>query len=137
MRTLRNHKLLVVGLCALATSTAAEPVYMTCTHSGDGEPHKTYTNEVMLNRESGKITHTNSTGSAFNANALLSSDYVKYSRTEKSGNFKVVMNYSINRSDLTYEVQAMIIDNKTSAAVGEPSFIKGQCTVIERKNRQI
>lgn len=128
-----NHcRNIMMVLASMASwQVFAEPVYLDC---------KDF--EVKLDEDSGKITHSSTDGSSFNADGFFSAETVSYQKVDaySSAIFKDV--YTISRVDLSWnrEYSGGPIDTASMPKSKYPQLYieerqSGNCSVKEVKKR--
>jgi len=125
---------LSVGLPFVAL---AEPVYLNCVFSKDGES-KTFS--VALDEANRKVTHTGPEGSGFNADGFFAATTITYQRISTVGPATLTVRYDIDRT--TLEVSEVVIleaiDPRVAAKVPvDPITSHGSCTIVSVPERKI
>lgn len=111
----------------------AEPVYLRCSMT---LPKKVEHFDVKLDEASGKITHTNEDGSAFNADGFFSPTEASYKHVDYDpvGKVTETEQYTINRVDLSLRSAHRMQIPELKADVR--NTFQGHCELIEAPERK-
>lgn len=131
-----NSVLLATALTAGQPAIAA-PIYLDCTikHT-DGTIDFT----VKTDEDTGKITQTNKSGGAFNAEGFYSTNQITYQTSEIGGGIKVTYIYTIDRSDLslTRLFKAEPANPEYASKIpAQTSTSQGVCEIAKAAKRKI
>lgn len=127
-------KKMIRGLAALVTVSgpvvaSAESAYLDCEMQGDRGDYFKF--QIKVDEGSGKITHTQENGLAFNAEGFFASNTISYQKIDLVGGLKITLRYEINRSTLVV-TRSMIIG---SGHDGSP--MTGKCELTRVSDRKI
>ena len=114
----------------VAISAHAEPVYLECARSDN----KDYPSFVKLDEATGKITHTEDWGKAYNVEGFFSAKTISYKTTnvlESIGKAVGSNEYTIDRVTLKFT------GKNTTFLSGITELFKGQCKIARVKDRKI
>ena len=131
-----NSRLLASTLTA-GPSAMAAPIYLDCTikHTGG-----TIEFTVKTDENTGKITQTNESGGAFNAEGFYSTNQITYQNSDIGGGVKFTYVYTINRSDLSL-TRLFIAEPANSAYASQipakTSTEHGACDIAKPAKRKI
>lgn len=119
-------------ICSVAF---AEPVYLDCT-IGSGKETRHFS--VKLDEATGKITHTNKNGSAYNSEGFFSANEITYQKIIITSGIKVTDQYRINRTDLSVKFNFTVETTEYRNKIPAKTLGKtGSCKIITVKKRKI
>jgi len=129
-----NRIVFVILGISLSGIAFAKPIYLECdVHSY--EKQQIFT--VKVDEDSGKVTHSQPDGFAFNADGFFSADKITYQKIEVNSGIKITLRIEISRTDLsaTYVTDLVSIQfpNQISNS-GTPMV--GACKIDEVTERK-
>lgn len=120
-----------------ATAASGKPIYLSCKVS-DGKDTKEF--NTKLDEQSGKVTHTDKSGEAFNAEGFFAANKISYQRINIGGGIKISFIYEIDRTTLNVNevFSAEPSDPKMALEIpGTKSMMSGSCEIQEVTKRKI
>ena len=124
-------------LAVMATNVVmADPVYLNCDITEEGK-NKSFT--VKLDEDSGKISHTNSSGSGFNTEGFFSPNEITYQNIIVTQGIKITYKYVIDRTTLVVNkhFRAEVLDEKLGIPPEVHPPFPGLCAIADVSNRKI
>jgi hypothetical protein len=115
----------ILSIAILGSSAVlAGPVYLDCKMPRQNEAAFRF--QVKLDEATGKITHSQENGFAFNTEGFFSANKISYQKIDSIGPMKLTLRYEINRSTLD-------VTRQLDSSAPE----KGTCEVISTTDRKI
>ena len=130
---------LIVATAFCCTTAWSDPIYLDCKLPRDRGDFRV---QLMIDEASGRISHTQDNGFAFNTEGFFTANTITYQKVDVIGGaLKIVLVHQINRSTLEYSrvMQAELYDPKAPAASesAEDKAERGRCEVVTTTKRQI
>src|SRR3989442_10757702 len=89
---------LIFTLMLMSGIAYAEPVYLKCSITLEKEKSNF---SVKIDEGSGKITHTQEGGDAFNTEGFFAVNEITYQKIGLDGGIKITQQYKVDRTDLS------------------------------------
>jgi len=130
------NKYIFTFVCLSFVSSAfAKPAYIECVVSSESEKQPF---SVKIDDDSGKVTHSQPGGFAFNADGFFSVDKITYQKIDLFDGIKMVRVFNIDRTDLsatyTSEISSTEFPDKLPSQI---ITMTGSCNLVEVKQRKI
>ena len=126
--------LIGASVCLFSVNALAEPVYLECLVGSDDSETKF---SVKVDENSGKITHSQKGGFAFNSQGFFAVNKITYQKIDLFSGIKMVRRYEISRVDLSASI------NTETTSIEFPDKIKplhlsskGNCEVVKVQERK-
>lgn len=124
-----------------STGAMAEPIYLNCEITGDNEKEIF---QLKLDEATGKISHTRSSGGAFNADGFFSANSISWQQVISASRHTVsTIQYEIDRTTLGVKAAIVVTerdpDDGPNLELGDLELGKkeGSCSKAEVSERQI
>ena len=122
-------------LMALSAVTYAKPVYLVCTTTYQGDPPSAFS--VSIDEETGKVTNSYSTGTAFNADGFFSANEVSYKSVSCGGGMCMTSQFTIDRRTLAVRKVFRIEAINSKLGIPPKDLVSsGQCAIEEVGERK-
>lgn len=123
-----------VLLCLIASKTFAEPIYLDCDVASKTESQLF---SVKVDEDSGKITHSQPGGYAFNTEGFFGSDKIQYQKIDSISGLRMTRLFEISRVDLSASFITKIESIKLPDQVPSDTLVKiGSCKIVKVKERK-
>ncbi|MCU8037996.1 hypothetical protein ACRN9J_03495 [Shewanella baltica] len=132
-----KRKFLALSIISFSSLAFGKPVYLNCSVSSNNE---TKVFSTKLDEESGKITHLNKGGGAFNAEGFFSANKISYQKVSAGGGIKMTYLYEINRTTLAITETFVAEPSDPKMALTIPAstiLMSGACEIEEVGERKI
>lgn len=132
-----KRAVVIFALAFLSLTVYAKPVYLKCSVSSDKETKSFHS---KLDEDSGKITHTNTKGGAFNTEGFFSANTISYQNIILVSELRVTFKYEIDRTDLSITETFVTepINPKFAAKIPAKTIrMNGICEIEQIKERKI
>lgn len=123
-----------IFLSLVSINVVAKPVYLDCV-VGKGDSEAKFS--VKVDEETGKVTHTQKGGFAFNTEGFFAVDKITYQKIDLYSGIKMVRRYEISRLDLTASMRSEMTSIEFPDQV-EPTYLKseGECELVKLQERK-
>lgn len=127
---------IILVVCLFTLSINAKPVYLSCSvdriNVNPADKKATVKSNIKLDEDTNKVTFS-SDSTAFTTIGFFSSDTIEFSsQVEIGGTLK--RSVEINRSTLDMHMGLQIIQPDINF-ISDPTYFKGQCKVVQKKNK--
>ncbi|QBG34634.1 hypothetical protein [Litorilituus sediminis] len=129
-----NKYLFGASVCLFSINVFAKPVYLECLVGSDDSETKF---SAKVDEDSGKITHSQKGGFAFNSEGFFAVDKITYQRIDMFSGIKMVRRYEISRVDLSASVNTETTSVEFPDKI-KPTYLssKGKCEIVKVQERK-
>lgn len=126
---------LVFTLILMSSIAYAKPIYLECSTKSEKETHNF---SVKFDEESGKITHTQEDGYAFNTEGFFAANEVTYQKIDLFDGVRLTRQYKVDRADLsaihTTTIESVKFPDQVPPTISKES---GMCSIVALKKNKI